>query len=58
MNNLFVSRKDYDAIKKGKDVLIVVEAKGKEPIYARITYDATNNNLTKILKNCLRGIDI
>lgn len=37
MNNLFVSRKDYDAIKKGKDVLIVVETKGEEPIYTRIT---------------------
>lgn len=55
MNNLFVSRKDYDAIKKGKDVLIVVEAKGKEPIYARITYDVTNNNLTQILKKLFKG---
>lgn len=55
MNNLFVSRKDYDAIKKGKDVLIVVEAKGEEPIYAHITYDVTNNNLTQILKKLFKG---
>lgn len=54
MNNLFVSRKDYDAIKKGKDILIVVEAKGEKPIYAHITYDATNNNLTQILKKLFK----
>lgn len=54
MNNLFVSRKDYDAIKKGKDILIVVEAKGEEPIYARITYDSTSNNLTQILKKLFK----
>lgn len=51
MNNLFVSRKDYDAIKKGKDVLIVVEAKGEEPIYARLSYDVTNNSLRKKLES-------
>ena len=55
INNLFVSRKDYDAIKKGKDVLIVVEAKGEEPIYAHITYDAINNNFTQILKKLFKG---
>lgn len=34
MEKLFISRSDYEAIKNGKDVLIVVEAKGESPMYA------------------------
>ena len=33
---LFISRSDYEAIKNGKDVLIVVEARGESPMYARV----------------------
>ena len=36
MEKLFISRSDYEAIKNGKDVLIVVEAKGESPMYARV----------------------
>ena len=36
MKKLFISRSDYEAIKNGKDVLIVVEAKGESPMYARV----------------------
>ena len=35
MEKLFISRSDYEAIKNGKDVLIVVEAKGESPMYAK-----------------------
>lgn len=34
MKKLFISRSDYEAIKNGKDVLIVVEARGESPMYA------------------------
>lgn len=51
INDLFVSQKDYDAIKKGKDVLIVVEAQGKKPMYARLSYDVTNNSLRKKMES-------
>lgn len=36
MEKLFISRSDYEAIKNGKDVLIVVEARGESPMYARV----------------------
>lgn len=36
MEKLFISRSDYEAIKNGKDVLIVVEAKGESPMYAHV----------------------
>lgn len=32
MKNLFVSKSEYGAIKKDKDVLILVETKGESPI--------------------------
>lgn len=32
MTRLFVSQSEYDAIKKGENTLIVVEAKGKSPM--------------------------
>lgn len=34
MNRLRVSQSEYDAIEKGENTLIVVEAKGKSPMYA------------------------
>ena len=36
MEKLFISRSDYEAIKNGTDVLIVVDAKGESPMYARV----------------------
>lgn len=36
MEKLFISRSDYEAIKNGKDVIIVVEARGESPMYARV----------------------
>lgn len=32
MTRLFVSQSEYDAIKKGENTLIVVEAKSKSPM--------------------------
>lgn len=44
MKKLFVSRKDYEAIKNGKDILIVVEAKGESAMYACIRSYATSSS--------------
>ena len=48
MEKLFISRSDYEAIKNGKDVLIVVEARGESPMYARVL--SCTGSLEKIEK--------
>lgn len=48
MEKLFISRSDYEAIKNGKDVLIVVEARGESPMYARVL--SYTESLEKIAK--------
>lgn len=48
MEKLFISRSDYEAIKNGKDVLIVVEARGESPMYAHVLSYA--ESLEKIAK--------
>lgn len=48
MEKLFISRSDYEAIKNGKDVLIVVEAKGESPMYAHVL--SYTESLEKIAK--------
>ena len=44
MEKLFVSRSEYEAIKKGKDILIVVEAKGESAMYACVRAYTTNSS--------------
>lgn len=48
MEKLFISRSDYEAIKNGKDVLIVVEARGESPMYAHVL--SYTESLEKIAK--------
>lgn len=47
MNKLRVSQSEYDAIKKGENTLIVVEAKGKSPMYAIVRSYAAGSSSDK-----------
>ena len=47
MTRLFVSQSEYDAIKKGENTLIVVEAKSKSPMYAIVRSYAAGSSSDK-----------
>lgn len=47
MNKLRVSQSEYDAIEKGENTLIVVEAKGRSPMYAIVRSYAAGSSSDK-----------
>ena len=47
MNKLCVSQSKYDAIEKGEELLIMVKAKGKSPMYAIVRSYAAGSSSDK-----------
>lgn len=44
MQTLILNQSEYEAIEKGKKILIKVEAEGKTPIYALVHADTNNSS--------------